>query len=233
MIGTRNKIVFVHIPKTGGSSVAWALRKEFDRPNPLQRMLKSLDGRTINRGIYQKSRFQPLPDHAKAIDYLERLGPVYWTMRSVAFVRNPFDLLISLYSYIQQTEIHHDHQAVKGISFKEFILTRCGGELSPYRQTSFLLDEQNRCLVSYVGRMENLGTNFQSFCAKVDVQASLSHQNKSNRSRVVADHYNSEMIDIVVETFRADFNLLGYSTDPNNQSINQMELLKHPKLKPI
>ncbi|WP_170769487.1 sulfotransferase family 2 domain-containing protein [Ruegeria lacuscaerulensis] len=232
MIGSKKKIVFVHIPKTGGSSVAWALRKEFDRPNPLQRSLKSLDKRTLNTGLYPKSKFQPLPVHAKATDYVQHLGDRYWAMHSLAFVRNPFDLQISLFSYIQQTDIHPLHNAIKDISFREFIIEYCGTECSPNCQSSYVLDPQDRCIVGTVGRLENLNADFRSFCSEIGVNATLDHENKSKRSRRIAEYYDPELTEMVINAFRPDFDLLGYSTDPHDLSYAQMKLAQHPRLQP-
>ena len=75
MISHKYKCIFLHIPRTGGSSVEYCIyKKDWENVN--------LETKHIT------------PDMAK------KLYPEYWSKYfKFSFVRNPFDWLVSLYTF--------------------------------------------------------------------------------------------------------------------------------------
>lgn len=230
MISTKKQFIFVHIPKTAGSSVAWALRKHFDKPSPAQRMIMSISKRLSGRSPYTQSDFQPLDVHANAARYLQLLGDKFWEMRSIAFVRNPFDLQVSLYHYIIQTPAHPAHERIKRLSFGEFLHRTCSNKRKTASQTSYLVDENGKNLVSHIGRFETLADDFYRFCNHLGVYAKLDHINSSTRKKSFVTLYSPELVEMVVDKFRCDFDNFGYSTDPTCTEFGPIKLERHPKL---
>lgn len=229
MISSKKNFVFVHIPKTAGSSVTYCLRHEFDRENRVQRFVNSISKRISDRKIYEITRFQPLPNHATAAEYLACFGDRYWSMKSFSFVRNPYDLMVSLFFFVQQTPQHHDYEKVQGLSFRDYVLQTFHPDRPESRQARFLVDDEGRCLVQKIGRVETVSESFAEITRHLGINAELPHLNKSKRGSYL-QHYDDETIDLVARVFRTDFELLGYSRDPNCTDVTPIQLEPHPKL---
>ena len=105
--------------------------------------------------------------HASAYFVRNRMNsrfPGTWDkMFTFAFVRNPWDRLVSLCLY------HNRHRATN-IGFDEFLM---GGKRhlvdeysidlvfnSPFEQKSFLCDAKGKVLVDFIGKMENFTEDF-------------------------------------------------------------------------
>ena len=129
------KFVFVHINKTGGSSIEQAL------------------------GI----RFQ----HRTAMELVADMGMEQWRNHfSFSVVRNPWDKVLSHYSYrvlTNQTGMADGH-----IGFTDWVCEAYGRKNPTYYdkpkmfmpQVDWISDEQGRILIDYVARFESLQSGF-------------------------------------------------------------------------
>lgn len=231
MISSKRNFIFVHIPKTGGSSVGRAFRKEFDRENRAQRFVNSLSKRLINKKIYEYTRFQPFGhDHATAAQYLNYFGDQFWQMKSFSCIRNPYDLLVSLFFYMQQYAGHPNHARVQGLSFRDFVLQTYNKDQPENFQSRFLVDSKNRRLVQKIGRLETINESFKEIAQHLGLKAELPHSNKSKHDSYL-QYYDDETIDLVATVFQQDFDFLGYSPDPQRLDFQPINLEPHPKLK--
>lgn len=157
------KLIFVHIDKTGGTSLIHSL---------LPKLEVHEDGHHFpdkHHGI--RYYLQQYDNHA---DYLK-----------VAFVRNPIDRAISKY-------FHHynrpdvglpKEQAAKDMDFSEWVLN---GGLECFRpQVAYVCDEEQRLLVDFIGRFENLQNDWNVVCRKLGLlPTELKKLNQSKRHRV-------------------------------------------------
>lgn len=91
--GSCSNFTFVHIPKTGGSSVLYALGNRLEkgsRPSDKQHLLRSLDlNLTDNENYHDTARFQFKNCLARACNWEAAV--------TFAVVRNPFDLIVSTF----------------------------------------------------------------------------------------------------------------------------------------
>lgn len=103
-ISHKYKLIYVHIPKCGGSSVA------------------SSFGIKINNNILQKNFLFGLYN-GKALQHLSKneidlfTRNEYWDYFSFSFVRNPFDKIVSEYAWF----IKHNFINKNIITFKKFL----------------------------------------------------------------------------------------------------------------
>ena len=131
-----------------------------------------------------------------------------------AFVRNPWDRLLSAYAYLKTL-----HDRLYG-GFEQWLSFVCsqvrertyepGAHHAP--QADYLLHEGSEVL-DFVGRYENLQQDFASVCTRLGVAASQlpvrnkSHQKTGHYSRL----YNQAMVELVEETYHEEIALLGYA----------------------
>jgi len=122
-------------------------------------------------------------------------------------VRNPWDWQVSLYKYMLKTQDHFQHDLIKGMdSFDAYIKWRCEHEVR--FQRDFIFDGDD-CIVDFVGRFEDLESDFGEICKRIGIMASLPRLNVSN-SKPYRQFYSDESRRLVEETFAPDIEAFGY-----------------------
>ena len=208
IISHEKKFIFIHNYKVAGSSVTKVLSKYADDSYADARLLNKI---LYSIGKYPKIYNSEFYGHIKACE-LKRQIPeaVFNTYYKFGFVRNPWDWQVSLYTYALKVESHHQHQLIKGMkSFEEYIDWRINKEIR--FQKDFFYDENGKCLMDFIGKIENLDADFDSICNHIGIQETLPHINISKTGKSYLDYYTPNAIDLVNEAFKADIELFGYA----------------------
>jgi hypothetical protein len=125
-----------------------------------------------------------------------------------AFIRNPWDWQVSEYHYILKSTDHEHHKLVNSFNdFSQYLQWRVKNGVR--LQKDFITDEHGDLMVDFVGRFENLYADFEDICQRLDLQASLPHENKSRR-KDYRHYYTPELISLVAEAYRDDVLFFGY-----------------------
>ena len=104
---------------------------------------------------------------------------------------------------------HHQHELAKELgNFEEYIKWRCENEVR--YQKDFIYSSNNELLVNFVGRYENLGTDFNLICSRIGISASLPKLNVSNY-KPYQDYYTEKTRDLVRQAFEPDIKTFDYS----------------------
>lgn len=202
--------LFVHVDKAAGSSIQIALQP-FAPLKTKSRWRKRLSwlGPLNRAGTYRVMEF---PEHATAADARRCLpDAVFGRMFKFAFVRNPWDRLVSRYSYLLRTTDHPRHEFVsrmKGID--DYIAWEIARE--KMFQHTYVTDAAGRWLVDFVGYYERLHEDFARACAKLGVKAELPRANTSSH-RDYRTYYSPATRELVAKHFRRDVELFGYQFD--------------------
>ena len=159
--------------------------------------------------------------HAKIRSYISRRRAFSHYFK-FAFVRNPWDRMVSFYHYQLQnrwrsfpTLKSRARSGKDDISFDEFIKTwmskkNRGTSLNTHSCYSWLTDFEGNLAVDFVGRFENFQQDFDFVCDKINFpRQPLLHENKSNHDHYT-EYYNEETIQIVAERFAEDVEHFGY-----------------------
>lgn len=77
-------------------------------------------------------------------------------------------------------------------------------------QKQWLVNESGEMLVEFIGRFENLQQDFDSICQRLKVEASLGHAKPSSRGSY-RDYYDADSEALVREQFAEDIELFGYT----------------------
>jgi hypothetical protein len=165
--------------------------------------------------------------HAKAYEIKAKLGSsIFDSYYKFAFVRNPFDFLVSLYFYISQDENHRHHTVVINMSFLEFLRWHIGNK--PPRQLDFVTEPHNgKRLVDYIGRFETLGKDLATIQERLGlkIRSNIKHKNPSlkRKSKDYKGYYDKEGRNLVENYFRTDLDLLGYDFDGFSENMPIMQ----------
>ena len=152
-----------------------------------------------------------------------------------AFVRNPWNRMVSIYKYFEYDKIS---------SFKSFLTGEFRNNLFKNKhwfvgpQSDYVYSEDGELLVDYVGRFEDLQNDFNHICKQIGLPPTkLPHVNASKNKRSILSknpksmlrnilytlkikkppyyknyrkYYDKESIDLVAEFYQKDIELFGY-----------------------
>ena len=212
ILSLSRKFLFVHVYKVAGTSITRALscfdfRRELHPAYPLSaKLLLSRSG--INpRAIWMHG-------HALAKEVRDMMRPaVYNGLYKVGFVRNPWDLQLSLYKYNLKYPAYRNTKRDFG-SFERFIMSAPEGEYPLGQQKRFLFDDSGHQLVDFVGRYERLDEDLRKMCSAIGLEhTKLAHHNATSQAHWPS-HYTREMFEKVRRYVAPDIEAFGYSDDP-------------------
>ena len=202
-------MVFIHISKTGGQSITASMK---DLPE-----LKLQDD-----------------SHRHILHYEKHLREDYF---SFAFVRNPWDRMVSRFFYRQKkaqsarphSKPRFQKHCNKDASFEDFMLNPDPYKIKPKftdkwlaklaDDTDFLwdncldwiTDDSGEIMVDFIGRFENLEEDFLAVQKLVGFSTKLPHLNKcSNDQKKYWEFYTAEARDMIAEKFSRDIAAFGY-----------------------
>ena len=197
------KYVFIHIPKCAGSSIHRALS-----------VLHAQRSLSVGKPKYHK--------HAKAAKVREVLGPAWNECFKFAFVRNPWDLMVSSYHWwLTYAEIfpalHKDIARIRKMgSFSVFIRSEFGHSMlneQPGGDLTEWISDGDGIIVDFVGRYETLNEDWSEVCRALRVPAlPLGRENQVVRQdyRVF---YDDESRELVANRFARTIELFDYRFD--------------------
>jgi len=176
MIVEKRKCIFIHIPKTGGTSIEYFFKKKGgQRKHALPRKIK-------------------------------KEFPSKWeNYYKFAFVRNPWDKMVSQYFY------NHRKYFPKGISFEKYIDRWGNGKNVSVWPLSY--EEWLDPDIDFIGRFENFQDDFNLVCDAIGIPArKVPHRrprgNKWDKfamrrpKKHYSEHYSEESMNIVGTRFK-------------------------------
>jgi hypothetical protein len=202
MISHRHRCIFVHVPKTGGKSVLAA----FGLPE---------FGRDYTRRLPHIGR--PFGHHPVAV-YRDGTAGYF----SFAFVRNPWDRLVSAFFYL-----HAGGANAEDADFRDRHLSRFAGRFDRFLdglpdlidhqhfrpQTHWLRAPDGRIDLDFIGRFERFADDLTAVAERLDLgMATVAHRNRSSHEGYRA-YYDSRGIDLVASLYAADIETFGYQFD--------------------
>lgn len=214
IISPGRNYIFVHIPKTGGTSLALALEDRAmkddmmlgDTPKAKRRRKRLKDADAAGR----------LWKHSTLADIEGLVAPdAAAQMFTFTLVRNPWDRMVSYYHWLQN--VTFDHKAAtlaQQSSFAEFLGS---AEIqSSFRQlpyTSYMCDGAGveRCTL-YI-RLERFAEDAAPLFAHLGFDLELPRVNASDRAETYHSYYTPVLRDLVGDICAEDIRRFGYSFD--------------------
>lgn len=232
MISHRHRCIFVHLPRTGGTSIerailgpfrarvlSWvaessSLRKKgrqsisSDRGDlTLFRVLSATGLARLHRRRYGAKHFKA--PQARAF-YGEDVWRAYFTF---AFVRNTWDRLVSSYHFRRDVL---KYEAEQTLSFREWVLRRCESEDEVRRQSQLraLSDEEGHVIVDWIGRFEQLQDGFAFVSRRLGLEPGRLPQVYTSGPRRYVDAYDEQTRDRVGECFHDEIAYFDFTFEP-------------------
>ncbi len=203
--------LFVHVEKAAGSSIQQALLPFANVPSNsrLRRRLALLGPLNRVGGLYRALQFG---EHATANDVQRCLPPdAYAALFKFAFVRNPWDRLVSRYAHLLRSKDRHRHGFISSLEkFEDFLQWEI--QRGSANQYVYVTDALEKPIVDFVGHYETLAEDFAKVCARLKIQAQLPHANVSEH-RDYRTYYTPETRAFVAKQFRRDIEMFGYDFD--------------------
>ncbi len=213
LISYKYRFIFVHIAKTGGTSIRSALNKIVlrDPYRWVQMLVNRISSFTGHRAGVK------IPRHAGIVVAKELLPEdVFKSFFKFAFVRNPWDLQVSSYHHIMR---ERPHLLNKIKSFEDFLKWKLEGD-RPYHyildaskrpQWYSLVDVNGECIVDFIGRYERLEEDFERVCTSIGIKTlSLPHKRKAKKRKHYRFYYNDKNAELVAKHFAIDIEQFGY-----------------------
>ncbi len=195
----KQKSIFVHIPKSAGTSIREALFG-------------------VGGAHRTLAGFQAILAPELFAEYFK-----------FTFVRNPWDRLVSAYFFLKNKDLGSNQRWARAnlSQFQDFH-TFVTQWLTPkniwsfvffYPQYHFLHLEGKHPAVDFIGFYENLAADFSVICDRIKSPAKLEEKNRnSKRVRDFRTYYTDETRDLVANIYAEDIEMFGYNFD--NSSIS-------------
>lgn len=194
VISERARCIFVHIQKTGGVSVESALRRH---------------DATIGSSLHDGRR------HLFAREIRAILPQDQWDRSfKFAFVRNPWDRLVSWYHMCIQSSAPNEfakHVQQQAPTFEAFVTTTTTGKAvrTTWNQLDYVTDDNGEVIVDFIGRYERLCEDSAAIGERLGLALELPHTNRSTHGGY-RDYYSASSREIVTERFARDIRYFGY-----------------------
>lgn len=191
----KHKVIFIHIPKTAGTSILSILsnNKKYHRDHLTWDFYSR-----VNRWRFNK----------------------YYKF---TFVRNPYDKMVSTYEYLanggnQMDDIEfQEYFKENSIDFEKFVLEFLSWEKLQEHilfkpQYLFIYDFHGNCKVDFIGHYESIEQDFSELAKKLNLtEDKLPKKNVSKRKKSYLSYYSNPcVVRKIQELYAKDFQLLGY-----------------------
>lgn len=211
LISDDHQFIFVHIPKTAGSSITQVL-EPVSRCGSEFWLTRWLLRAGVRSNLFAPPKYRTYRRHTSARKlqwYLPRRQ--FQQYYKFAFVRNPWDWLVSYYHFVMGQPNHRRYRQLKSLgSFEHFVEYECSQK--KFMQKNFVTDHQGNLIVDFVGRFENLMEDFALVCHKLNITGSLGQRNRSQH-RDYRSYYSDRAIELVAQGYAEDIQLFGYTYD--------------------
>jgi len=200
-IAHQHKCIFVHIPKTGGTSIEKALGiKRWD-----SNILRSRRQRKIKNVLYAPQHFT-----CKMLENHPITKPHWKTYFKFAIVRHPYTKVLSEYFWIKKLK-KGKGTGFQLNNFRKWLKGSCSLMKRDHtlKQSSFIYKGET-LMVDYVGKFERLPEEFSFLKKKINIIGTLPHIHPSRRTNDTLSLLTQEDKNFIYKLYEEDFDKFKY-----------------------
>jgi len=185
------RAIFIHIPKSAGTSIRLAMG----------------DKATGRMHLPWWVFYQANPNKFK----------LYFKF---AFVRDPYARALSAYNYLlsggnkrddcEAAAVVQKHNSPLEFFEAEVLTGNMTNHVLFWPQHTFLCDWNNNIVVDYLGRHETIDENYEELSLKLSLPKNLSINNESKKATASRRANNREFAKLVFDFYRKDYDIFGY-----------------------
>ena len=185
-------VMFVHVPKTAGTSIEKSLGLIRARTPHKFRNLFTNEGQYSFGHLEVRKRLK-----SRAIS-----KSFYRSAFKFCFCRNPYDRAVSHYFYARK---RHPDKFSPSVSFLDF--TRTLGDYGRmFRTQKYYVD---KIVLDFIGRFERLEEDYRHVAKTIGVDSKLIQDNRT-KHKLYSDYYDYESAYHVATFYQEDFERFGY-----------------------
>ena len=208
------KCVYVHIPKTGGTSIEKIFYEILHKEKPS--MTSRSDFEYFLGWDGEHKLWMQHATMQQINDLYEKDVSEYFKF---AFVRNPYERAVSDWKFLRGRSnkkwrsktflkyLNCDGYFKRMLSDKKNKSTRID---HTYSQFDFLYSKDGKCLVDFIGKFENLQEDFNTICDKMGIARKTLPYSKKQKYKNYTEYYDDETREIVAEKYAKDIEYFGY-----------------------
>src|SRR6056297_659079 len=195
-VENKYKCIFIHVPKTAGTSIAESLFGNID-----PKMGHKGHKRIKHYFVYNQKKFQ---------NYFK-----------FAFVRNPWDRLYSAYNYLEKKKGNKkdkkfSEKYLNYESFKDFVYslqkeskkTKIILSFNHFLPQHYFLKLNNELVIDKIGHFEKINKDFKEIKTRLDIKTKLKEKRKVKHKNYI-EVYDNKMIRTVENIYKEDIKLFG------------------------
>ncbi len=194
----KHKVIFAHIPKTGGSTVTTMLKNDW----------------VIS---HKKTSVDQRGDGASTISKMKKIvGNEVNDYFSFSFVRNPWDRLVSAYHYVSQrrpeiSEVasHRDFNSFLSAFYDNHEQMLKIRYFRP--QWEYVCDQDGEICADFIGRFERFDADLKFVIQKLGLKRKIIRNRKRSRRDDYRLYYNDFGHEVVRQAYFRDISNFGYS----------------------
>ena len=197
MISHKHKFIFIHIPKCAGTTIERTL---YDYASDVSDIMPDCKWSIRTKNLRNEHLFNSIDKHN---DYF-----------TFTFCRNPYDRLVSAYTFFKLKEKYHTfNNFIKNsnvfkncekILKKDFCQTT--GLIYHFLPGVYFIKHG----VDFIGKVENLQEDFDIVCDKIGIPRKELSQVYKTKHKHYTEYYNDETRKIVAEIYAKDIEYFGY-----------------------
>tara|TARA_B110000495_G_scaffold48442_1_gene40420 strand:+ start:2871 stop:3536 length:666 start_codon:yes stop_codon:yes gene_type:complete len=217
IISHKHKFIFIHIPKSAGTSVFLSLANSINALDKDEECICSIDDHILVKSrdlsIYGNSELCDdfdLWQHSKLFDIEALFKLKGWNIDEYfkfAFVRNPWARAVSYWAYQFADQNFEDFCMGSDDVQYRYIKKDTNKVLNKYGKYYY----ESEIGIDFVGRLENLSEDLKLACDKIGIpNPEMHHHNKSDHKHYT-EYYNEKTQEIIAKNYELDTSKFGYT----------------------